>query len=89
MLVYRRILAHKSTPTSFQFRAHLLIPSVVELLSNLLLREQQCNHSFSFVIQYYYECEVCDIGGDLLCCDSCPRTYHIECLDPPLKVCLI
>lgn len=34
---------------------------------------------------YYYECEVCDIGGDLLCCDSCPRTYHIECLDPPLK----
>ncbi|CAI9277327.1 unnamed protein product [Lactuca saligna] len=34
---------------------------------------------------YYYECVVCDLGGDLLCCDSCPRTYHIECLDPPLK----
>ncbi|KAL4567790.1 hypothetical protein LXL04_023384 [Taraxacum kok-saghyz] len=34
---------------------------------------------------YYYECVVCDLGGDLLCCDSCPRTYHIECLDPPLE----
>lgn len=24
----------------------------------------------------------------MLCCDSCPRTYHLECLDPPLKVCI-
>lgn len=34
---------------------------------------------------YYYECVVCDLGGNLLCCESCPKTYHIECLDPPLK----
>ncbi|KAI4332040.1 hypothetical protein L6164_016981 [Bauhinia variegata] len=34
---------------------------------------------------YYYECVVCDLGGNLLCCDSCPRTYHLQCLNPPLK----
>ncbi|XP_047308318.1 protein CHROMATIN REMODELING 4-like isoform X2 [Impatiens glandulifera] len=34
---------------------------------------------------YYYECVVCDVGGNLLCCDRCPRTYHIQCLSPPLK----
>ncbi|XP_057510712.1 LOW QUALITY PROTEIN: protein CHROMATIN REMODELING 4-like [Actinidia eriantha] len=34
---------------------------------------------------YYYECVICDLGGNLLCCDSCPRTYHLQCLDPPLK----
>lgn len=34
---------------------------------------------------YYYECVVCDVGGNLLCCDFCPRTYHLQCLDPPLK----
>uniref|UniRef100_A0A6N2JZ03 Protein CHROMATIN REMODELING 4 n=1 Tax=Salix viminalis TaxID=40686 RepID=A0A6N2JZ03_SALVM len=34
---------------------------------------------------YYYECVICDLGGNLLCCDSCPRVYHLQCLDPPLK----
>ncbi|XP_031502679.1 protein CHROMATIN REMODELING 4-like [Nymphaea colorata] len=34
---------------------------------------------------YYFECVVCDVGGNLLCCDNCPRTYHLQCLNPPLK----
>ncbi|KAJ4832059.1 hypothetical protein Tsubulata_009191 [Turnera subulata] len=36
-------------------------------------------------IQYYYECVICDLGGNLLCCDNCPRVYHLQCLEPPLK----
>ncbi len=43
-------------------------------------------YTFLVFLQYFYECVECDLGGNLLCCDSCPRTYHLECLNPPLKV---
>ncbi|CAG7837595.1 unnamed protein product [Allacma fusca] len=28
-------------------------------------------------------CEVCGFGGQVICCDKCPRLYHLMCLDPP------
>lgn len=29
-------------------------------------------------------CAACHDGGDLICCERCPASYHIGCLDPPL-----
>jgi len=29
-------------------------------------------------------CRTCKEGGELLCCDSCPSSYHLRCIDPPL-----
>lgn len=32
-----------------------------------------------------FECEVCDLGGELLCCDTCTGVFHLKCHRPPLK----
>ncbi|XP_050544888.1 uncharacterized protein LOC126907566 isoform X2 [Daktulosphaira vitifoliae] len=29
-------------------------------------------------------CDACREGGDIVCCDRCPRSYHITCHIPPL-----
>lgn len=30
-------------------------------------------------------CAVCSTGGMLVCCDTCPLVYHLDCTVPPLK----
>ncbi|KAJ8687395.1 hypothetical protein QAD02_023189 [Eretmocerus hayati] len=33
---------------------------------------------------YDDHCRVCHKLGDLLCCETCPAVFHLECVEPPL-----
>ncbi|KPJ15071.1 hypothetical protein RR48_09098 [Papilio machaon] len=35
-------------------------------------------------VLYDDHCRVCHRLGDLLCCETCPAVFHLECVDPPL-----
>ena len=30
-------------------------------------------------------CEVCQQGGEIILCDTCPRAHHLVCLEPELE----
>lgn len=35
-------------------------------------------------IHYDDHCRICHRLGDLLCCETCPAVYHLECVEPPM-----
>lgn len=35
-------------------------------------------------IIYDDHCRICHKLGDLVCCETCPAVFHLECVDPPL-----
>ena len=39
----------------------------------------------SITDQHNETCDVCGIGGNLLCCDTCTLVFHVSCVRPKLS----
>merc|ERR1719319_1847793 len=58
------------------------------LMTNGLVRDAHANGPAIELVDQDDEhmeiCRICKEDGELLCCDSCPSSYHLRCVDPPL-----
>ena len=56
--------------------------SIAEMKRGL---DQQEKEHVLFEGEHDDDCYICDIGGDLVCCDYCSKAFHLDCHIPPLK----
>ncbi|XP_026495038.2 nucleosome-remodeling factor subunit NURF301 [Vanessa tameamea] len=60
--------------------------AVLQFLCNQFLITNPVRDDLISEVPIHYDdhCRVCHRLGDLLCCETCPAVFHLECVDPPL-----
>lgn len=77
------ILTEKEYPyTSIEDRLIVLQFLTDQFLISTTVRDDMLREG---PIHYDDHCRVCHRLGDLLCCETCPAVFHLECVDPPLS----
>ncbi|KAL3318137.1 choline dehydrogenase 4 [Cichlidogyrus casuarinus] len=49
----------------------------------IVSRNRGDNEGYNSDHQEY--CDICQQGGEIMLCDTCPRAYHLVCLDPEME----
>lgn len=67
-----------------QHKVHVCIFTINNILRSWFMNS---NIEMLLILQTDHQdyCEVCQQGGEIILCDTCPRAYHLVCLDPELE----
>lgn len=77
------ILAHKDYPyVNIDDRLTVLQFLTDQFLRTTVVRDDLIREG---PIHYDDHCRICHKLGDLLCCETCPAVFHLDCVDPPLE----
>ncbi|XP_053677351.1 nucleosome-remodeling factor subunit NURF301 [Anopheles nili] len=55
------------------------------LTDQFLVTSQVRDDVMQEAIRYDDHCRVCHRVGELLCCETCPAVFHLDCVEPPLE----
>ncbi|KAF4525586.1 hypothetical protein B566_EDAN018562 [Ephemera danica] len=58
---------------------------VLQFLTDQFLTTNPVREELLSNIQYDDHCRICHRVGKLLCCETCPAVFHLECMDPPME----
>lgn len=60
---------------------------VLKFLTDQFLTTNPVREDLISEVPMHYDdhCRVCHKLGDLLCCETCPAVFHLECVEPPLR----
>lgn len=47
--------------------------------------EAKADQEFELADQHQDYCDVCQAGGEIILCDTCPKAFHLVCLEPELE----
>ncbi|KAJ6220885.1 hypothetical protein RDWZM_006697 [Blomia tropicalis] len=81
--IIKNLLSASYPFSSIQNKLKLLEYLCEEFLNCQSLREVLNNEG---IIKHEDNCRICYKPGDVICCDTCSAVFHLNCLDPPLKV---
>ncbi|KAG5899121.1 hypothetical protein JTB14_021623 [Gonioctena quinquepunctata] len=81
----QRVLEILST-TDYPFSTLEERIEVLQFLTDQFLTTNPVREDLLSEVPMHYDdhCRVCHKLGDLLCCETCPAVYHLECVEPPL-----
>ncbi|XP_011164539.2 nucleosome-remodeling factor subunit NURF301 isoform X2 [Solenopsis invicta] len=79
-------ILHILTTTEYPFTAIEDRIKVLQFLTDQFLITNPVREDLLHEGAMHYDdhCRVCHRLGDLLCCETCPAVFHLECVEPPL-----
>ncbi|XP_011691661.1 PREDICTED: nucleosome-remodeling factor subunit NURF301 isoform X2 [Wasmannia auropunctata] len=79
-------ILHILTTTEYPFTAIEDRIKVLQFLTDQFLITNPVREDLLHEGTMHYDdhCRVCHRLGDLLCCETCPAVFHLECVEPPL-----
>nr|CAD7431321.1 unnamed protein product [Timema monikensis] len=86
-LSYKRCVPSSKSSSTQGFKTKCVTDMRIHPVASLVLTDSsQLTSDTQHLGNIHYDdhCRMCHRLGDLLCCETCPAVFHLECVEPPM-----